>query len=107
MRDRPDPTYREPVKSANFQFAFTRIGSLIREGVFKQFPETCPECGGNTIVSHGGDRIECFRNKGVDKCGWGETRCADCGVTPNGYFTYSINGDLLNPTCVQQRGFSL
>lgn len=99
--------YQEALEEADLRFAFKRIGSLIRYGVFETWPDECPECGGNVVVSHGGDRVRCWANRVIDDCGWHETRCHDCGVTPNGYFTYSIGGDLLNPPCVQKRGYEL
>lgn len=99
--------YADAFAETDLRFAFSRIGSLIREGVYKQFPEACPECGGGVLVSHGGDRVRCWASRGVDDCGWNETRCHDCGVTPSGWFTYVQDGDLLNPPCVQHRGYPL
>lgn len=102
-----DPDYNEAIDSTNLRFAFKEIGALIREGVYDTFPEKCPECGGKAIVSHGGDRVHCHKNRGVDQCGWHETRCGDCGVTPSAMFTYTVSGNTLCPPCVQRRGLSL
>lgn len=93
--------YHEALESVDLRFAFRLIGSLIRYGVYEQFPDECPDCGEDTWVTHGGDRVRCID---MTDCGWMETRCHDCGVTPHSMFTYNVGGDLLNPPCVSKRG---